>query len=134
MKKSDAIFKSMGKLMMLLMLFCFTMNANAQTADKKWNIGFHGGAEQYKGDLGNDFYKTNKAFYGFAGISFTRFLGNRLDVSLLVTKGEIGFQGDTINSGFKLNMTTGTVNFRFNILNADALIRPYIFVGGGALL
>ena len=29
---------------------------------------------------------------------------------------------------------TGTVNLRFNILNADAFIRPYIFVGGGAMI
>ncbi|MBK7389876.1 MAG: hypothetical protein IPI23_12660 [Bacteroidetes bacterium] len=46
-----------------------------QTIDKKWNIGFHGGAEQYNGDLGNGFYKTDLPFYGFGGVSFSRYLG-----------------------------------------------------------
>jgi hypothetical protein len=40
--------------------------ALAQTADKRWSIGLHGGAMQYKGALGNDFYSTNKAFHGLA--------------------------------------------------------------------
>jgi len=108
------------------------MSINAQTADKRWNIGLHGGAIQYNGDLGNTFYQTQQAFYGFGGLSVSRFLGNRLDVSLFLTKGEIGHMSDTIR--FRHQLTTGTINFRLNLLNADALFRPYVFAGGGVMM
>ncbi|MEO5571327.1 MAG: OmpA family protein [Bacteroidia bacterium] len=122
----------MKKVLLVCLCIANSFLASAQTADKKWNIGFHGGATQYKGDLGNDFYKTDVAFYGFGGISISRYLGNRLDFNLFITKGKTGFRSDT--SGFGSELTTGTANLRFNILGADAFIRPYIFVGGGAML
>src|SRR6185436_11066395 len=122
----------MKKLLLICLCFATSFLSNAQTADKKWNIGFHGGAIQYKGDLGNDLYKTDKAFYGFGGISISRYLGNRLDFNLFFTKGETGFFSDTAR--FRSEITTGTANLRFNILGADAFLRPYIFVGGGAMM
>ncbi|HKR03555.1 MAG TPA: OmpA family protein [Bacteroidia bacterium] len=122
----------MKKLLLMCLCFAASFLSNAQTADKKWNIGFHGGATQYKGDLGNDLYKTDKAFYGFGGISISRYLGNRLDFNLFFTKGETGFFSDT--GRFRSELTTGTANLRFNILGADAFLRPYIFVGGGAMM
>lgn len=123
----------MKKLLLFISLYLMSAIAlQAQTADKKWNVGFHGGVAQYKGDLGNDFYETDGPFYGFGGISFSRYLGNRLDFNIFVTKGMVGFNGDS--GRFKSALTTGTANLRFNILGADAFIRPYIFVGGGALM
>jgi hypothetical protein len=50
------------------MCFALTLITNAQTEDKKWNIGLHGGITQYKGDLGSDFYKFDQSWYGFGGI------------------------------------------------------------------
>ena len=52
----------MKKLTLLCSLIVLTHIAFAQTIDKKWSIGLHGGATQYKGDLGNDFYKFDMAF------------------------------------------------------------------------
>ncbi|MBW6492498.1 MAG: OmpA family protein [Lentimicrobium sp.] len=122
----------MKKLLMVLVGLAFAISLNAQTADKKWNVGLHGGAIQYNGDLGNDFFKTDQAFYGFGGLSFTRFLGNRLDVSLLLTKGETGYMTET--SRFRHQLTTGTINFRLNLIGADYFVRPYIFAGGGVMM
>ncbi len=122
----------MKKLLFILLLFAFAISTDAQTADKRWNIGFHGGATQYNGELGNGFYNTKTAFYGFGGLSVSRYLGNRLDVSLLLTKGEVGYTSDL--GHFRNQMTTGTINFRFNFFNADAFIRPYIFAGMGAMM
>ncbi len=109
-----------------------TVKVQAQTIDKRWSIGFHGGAGQYNGDLGNDFYKTDMALYGFGGISFSRYLGQRIDFNIFITKGEIGFMNDTAH--FKSQITTGTANLRFNILGPNTFVRPYIFVGGGAMI
>lgn len=118
----------------LLALLCLTGASFtfAQTPDKKWNIGLHGGASQYNGDLGNDFYKTNKSFYGVGGISLSRYLGDHFDLNLLATKGEIGYSGPT--GKFRQDVTTATLNFRFHILGPKTFIRPYLFVGGGAIL
>ncbi len=120
------------KKLLLLFYFAFLVHSNAQTADKKWNVGFHGGATQYSGDLGNDFYRTRKVFYAFGGISLTRYLGERIDASLLITKGELGFTSSTAH--FRQQLTMGTLNFRFNILGPDAFVRPYLFGGVGALM
>lgn len=122
----------MKKILLVIMGLAFVLSINAQTADKRWNIGLHIGANQYNGDLGNDFYKFPQAFYGFGGLSLTRFLGNRLDVSLLLTKGEIGHTG--ASGRFKQQLTTGTINFRLNIISAEYYVRPYVFAGGGVMM
>ena len=93
----------------------YAFTASAQTQDKKWAIGLHGGVAQYNGDLGNDFYKTKGTYYGFGGLSLSRYLGSHFDVNLLATKGTVGFRGDTGN--FKNNFTSLLLNFRFNIRN-----------------
>ena len=115
-------------------LLCFTLaiNVKAQTADKKWNIGLSGGISQYRGDLGNGFYHANNTVYGFGGISVSRYFVKHVDFALEFTKGEIGYKRDNIQ--FHTPFTTGTFNFRFNILGDDALVNPYIFVGGGAMI
>ena len=122
----------MKKLLLLCMCFAFAGIVQAQTQDKKWNIGLHGGAEQYQGDLGNGFYNTDQALYGFGGISLSRYLVGHLDLSLLFTKGEVGHINDTAR--FHSGLSTVTLNFRFNILGPQSFIRPYLFVGAGTLL
>ena len=50
----------MKKILLVCSCLAFTFIAKAQTEDKKWNIGLHSGVTQYQGDLGNNFYKTDK--------------------------------------------------------------------------
>ena len=122
----------MKKILLVIVGLAFAISINAQTADKRWNIGLHGGATQYNGDLGSNFYKFDQAFYGFGGLSLTRLVGNRLDISLLMTKGETGYMGDI--GRFRQQFTTGTINFRFNLIGADYMFRPYLFAGGGIMM
>ncbi|MBL0064694.1 MAG: OmpA family protein [Bacteroidetes bacterium] len=122
----------MKKLLLITYCLLFSGLISAQTQDKKWNIGLHGGAGQYKGDLGNDFYKTDMSLYGFGGISLSRYIGSHLDINLLATKGAIGFNRPA--GRFRRDMSSVTVNFRFNILGPASPVRPYLFVGGGAML
>lgn len=132
MKKFTLKFSGYHALVLAAVLTVFAVSSSAQTADKRWNLGLHGGAAQYNGDLGNDFYNLDMAFYGFGGLSVSRYLGNRLDVTLTATKGEIGYR-DGI-SHFRQEMSTATINFRFNILGEKSFFRPYIFAGGGLML
>jgi len=74
----------MKKLGLFSICLLWALVVDAQTIDKKWNIGLHGGLTQYKGDLGSDFYKTDMAFYGFGGISVSRYIASHFDVNLFV--------------------------------------------------
>ncbi len=120
----------MKKLLLLGVCLVAALFTSAQTPDKKWNIGLHGGPTQYRGDLGSDFYKIKMPFYGFGALSFSRYLGTHLDLSLLATKGEFG----STNGSIRQDISTATINLRFQILGPSAFVRPYLFVGGGAML
>jgi len=123
----------MKKLLLICLCFALTLIINAQTVDKKWNIGLHGGISQYNGDLGNDFYRTDMAKYGVGGISVSRYIADHFDLNLFAVKGSLGFNrltGEHLGS----EITAATLNFRFNILGPRSFVRPYLFVGGGAML
>ena len=122
----------MKKLTLLCSLIVLTHIAFAQTIDKKWSIGLHGGATQYKGDLGNDFYKFDMAFYGFGGLTVSRYIGSNLDINLTGTRGKIGFNRPSGN--FLSDVTTASVNLRLHLLNERLPVRPYVFGGFGAML
>ncbi len=124
--------KKIRNVAMIFISFGLILHASAQTQDKKWNIGLHGGATQYNGDLGNDFYKTNMPFYAFGGLSISRYLASHIDVGLMVNKGTIGYSRD--NGNFNSQFTSALINFKFNILGPNAPVRPYLLVGGGAIL
>jgi len=116
------------------MCIASTVSLNAQTEDKKWNIGLHGGIEQYSGDLGKGFYKYNAGdpVYGFAGLSISRYIATHFDLNLLFTKGEVGYRDDTAK--FTTGLSSVTFNLRFNLLGPGSFVRPYLFAGAGALL
>jgi outer membrane protein OmpA-like peptidoglycan-associated protein len=122
----------MKKLLLVCICLAITIIASAQTEDKKWNFGLHGGATQYSGSLGSDFYKGHMAFYGVGGISVSRYLSSHLDLSLLVTKGEVGFNHP--EGHFKQDFSSVLLNFRFNLIGPRSPVRPYLLVGGGVML
>ncbi|MDP1622653.1 MAG: OmpA family protein [Bacteroidales bacterium] len=122
----------MKKLVLLCICLAFTLITRAQTEDKKWNIGLHGGITQYAGDLGSDFYKFDQAWYGFGGLSVSRYIVNHFDINLMITKGTVGYTrtGSYFNSGF----TFAFLNFKFNLLNSRNAVNPFVFVGGGIMV
>jgi len=122
----------MKKLLLLSICVTFTLMMNAQTIDKQWNVGLHAGITQYKGDLGNDFYKVEPVMYGFGGISLSRYLGSHFDLNMLLSKGTVGSTGDIMS--FSAPFTSVILNARFNILSYQYAVRPYLFIGGGAML
>ena len=115
------------------MCIVFTFTTSAQTPDKKWNVGLHGGFTQYNGDLGRDWYETTNTGYAFGGISVSRYLGKLFDANLLISKGTIGYNNGT-TPGFKSDFNAASINLRFNIVAPEYVIRPYVFAGVGAVL
>ena len=123
----------MKKILLVCTCLAFTFISKAQTEDKKWNVGLHGGVTQYQGDLGNNFYKTDKAFYGFGGVSVSRYLGRYFDLNLLLSKGTVGFNNNPSGS-FKSDFNAAALNLRFNMTGPESILRPYVFAGVGAML
>jgi outer membrane protein OmpA-like peptidoglycan-associated protein len=122
----------MKNLLLLIALALISPGVFSQTQDKKWNIGFHGGATQYNGDLGNDFYKTGMPFYGFGALSVSRFLSNHFDANLFATRGSVGYSRE--DGYFSNNLTTATLNLRVHLLKPEEILRPYLFAGFGAMV
>lgn len=123
----------MKKILVVCMCLVLTLIINGQTIDKKWNVGLHGGLSQYNGDLGNSFYKFN-SWHWLGGISFSRYLAKNFDINILITKGTIGYDEEGGIGNFSSNFTSVLLNARFNLLQPESFIRPYLFVGAGAML
>ncbi len=122
----------MKKLLFISLCLAFTSLMYAQTIDKKWNVGLHGGINQYSGDLGNGFYKTDMPFFANGGFSITRYLAGHFDLNLFATKGAIGYNPSP--GVFRVGISTATLNARFNIIGPQYGVRPYVFLGGGIAL
>lgn len=128
------------KKLLLICACCLTaLNTFSQTEEKKWNVGLHGGLMQYSGDLGQGFYKTDQAAYGFAGLSFSRYLNRHFDASLFFTRGEFGYinhnQIATVANPNRFLVRTNTTNLiaRFYFTTPNTILRPYIFAGAGVI-
>lgn len=108
-----------------------TMNIQAQTKDAKWNVGMVAGVTQYKGSLGNTFYKFNTEMNLVYGATVTRYISEHIDVSLLIARGGIGV--DNKNAYFVNYFTSGLLSMRVYLLNRNAIVKPYLMVGAGTL-
>ncbi|MBB6612362.1 OmpA family protein [Pontibacter sp. Tf4] len=113
----------------------FLLSANtalfAQNADRRTNIQIYGSALQYKGELGNQFFEKDLEWGG--GLSLNRYLSPSFDAGLHLTYGG----ADAVNgaSSMDANIGTALLGIRLKmygtILKEDALIGPYLAVGGG---
>jgi hypothetical protein len=125
-----------------LLFFAFFFCAgviNSQSYEHKWNVGLHGGFTQYNGDLGDGFYRFNKAFYGHGGISVNRYLSRRWDATLLATKGAAGYFGEwhpdpSVPTNFLIDLTTFNLLAKYKFLHPESFIRPYVFAGPSLLM
>ena len=123
-----------GVVMLMIMFLGISIIIDAQTQDLRWNIGLHG-FSQFNGGVGNDFYKRDvsmKDLNDLGSVSFSRYLTSHFDVSLTGTKGKVGFKDSkgTFTSGFSSLLA----DFRFNLIGSKSFVKPYIFIGGGAML
>src|SRR5690606_18450112 len=123
----------------LLWFICLLfIAASAQTDEKKWNVGIHGGLAQYRGDLGNGFFNTDQASYGFAGLSVSAYIARHLDASLFFSRGELGYNNfDNMIAGrpnhFLVRHNTANLVLRFYLTGPQSIVRPYIFGGAGLI-
>ncbi len=130
---TPAILKKMA---MASALFIFTATGIfSQSGMHRWNVGLHGGKNEYSGDLGNAMFDWNKPFYGFAGLSLNRYLGPSFDLGLSLTHGAYSYWGGFDNH-FGGRKTDASLLFAYKLNNGyifgeDSWFAPAIIAGGG---
>lgn len=123
----------MKKLLLLLAFFAFATAGFSQSADRKWNIGLHGGLQQFNGDIGYGWYRSSQPYYGVGALTLSRYISDAFDIFAMGSYGEIGFVKDNTNK-FRARLSTATINFRVNFTPPHTAVRPYLYAGAGLLM
>jgi hypothetical protein len=132
----------MKKLLLTGFATVLSILAAAQpTEEKKWSLGIHGGFDQYNGDLGQGWYSTRQAAYGFGGVSVARQLTRRLDAVFFGTRGELGHmepREEWMDPGYRTNflarVTTFNLYARYFLISREYILQPYVFGGAGVIM
>lgn len=131
------------RFLILVGLGMVVASLHAQTDERPWSIGLHGGLTQYNGDRGQGIYSLQQNAYGFGGISFSRYLSPHFDVTMNGSRGIFSHTEatsswstpkDISQSTFKAQYNTVNLVLRYNITKPTAIVRPYIFVGAGLMV
>src|ERR1044071_8731925 len=80
----------MKKGILIMVGLALVIMGQAQSDERLWSIGMHGGVVQYNGDRGQNFYSTDQAAYGFGKLSLSRYISPHFDASLSFARGQIG--------------------------------------------
>ncbi|MFD2246027.1 OmpA family protein [Pontibacter ruber] len=131
--------KTLTKLSTAALATVFMMSAStdllAQSADQKTNLQIYGSALQYKGEMEDQLWESNRLEWG-GGIGLNRYLSPSFDIGLHGTYGSTEARVDDQNN-FDSRLGTVMLNVRLkmygNILKEDAFIGPYLFAAGGAM-
>lgn len=127
----------MKKVLTMLLLTIGIIGAQAQTSERKWNLGLFGGTTQYAGDIANGFLDFNTEQLDnnlLGGLSISRYLNKSFDVSLMGSYGTVGYY--KTNRTFKLEMMHANAMFKYKfangyILEENSVVQPYIAAGAG---
>ena len=130
-----------------LALLAAAPESHAQSADKKTGISLYGSTLQYHGDLGSEWFKSNKIEYG-GGITLSRYLTPGIDIGLSANYGDMKFSTKTLKAienlppairRFDANVTTIGVPIKFKLNNGwafkeDAFFAPYLSLTPGLMI
>jgi hypothetical protein len=104
--------------------------------DKKWAIGFKLGAEQYAGELGNGFEPFSQDKYFLNGLTLSRKVSDRVDLTFSAVRGE-GYTFDEHEKSDKFllkKLSLLNLNAKYHFFDYDESVwRPFVFAGFGFL-
>ena len=120
-----------------------TFTSFAQNSEYRVGLGLNGGLREYNGDLGSALFMSRPTKYGGAGIDLGIYLSPSIDLLLWSSMGDVGYNTylkDEVDP-YKLRIfrtwtTDGNIGIRYKLnngklINEDALIAPYVQLGGG---
>ncbi|MBC6606508.1 OmpA family protein [Hymenobacter sp. BT188] len=130
-----------------LALLAAAPEGHAQSADRKTGISLYGSTLQYHGDLGSEWFKSNK-IEGGGGITLSRYLTPGIDIGLSANYGDMKFSTKTLKPiedlapairRFDANVTTIGVPVKFKLNNGwalkeDAIFAPYLSLAPGLMI
>jgi OOP family OmpA-OmpF porin len=130
----------MKNLLLAAFLLC-TVLLQAQTMDRRWNIGLHGGFREYSGDLGDGFLQFNPTSIKntiIGGVTINRYLSRSFDFGVMGNFGSWAYydKENDNNLLFKGDVLHLNVNAKFKFYNGtiieeNSVLQPYLLAGVG---
>jgi hypothetical protein len=130
------------KKVLILLLFALLISTDiiSQTETRPWNIAIAAGKREYRGDLskseskalfGDAYFNFEKAFYGFASVSVSRFVSKKCDLTLQASVGNYGYS-KAAGGGFRALSTNLYFDARYKFpFKRKTKWKPYLFIGIG---
>lgn len=126
------------------------LSTQAQNADQKWGAGFNAGLRDYKGDLGNGFFKFAQNDITVGGWVY-RYLNPSIDLGVNLNYGGLRYRNTSQKDSIEINDTlkrplfdrsirgsmfdfSVVAKYKFNngyILKENSILAPYVFTGIG---
>lgn len=119
---------------LLLLCFLYAAASIAQTSDRRTGVGLYGATIQYKGEWGNQFFKTDNLQGGFA-VSISQYLSPSVDLGLMYSRGDVNVakQRDFLFGNISsMNLFVKYKLFNGKILKENARFGLYLLTGFGA--
>jgi OmpA-OmpF porin, OOP family len=114
-----------------------TISITAQSADRKLGVSLYAGLNDYHGELNQQWFNTQKAARGLAGIGINYYLNPFFNVGATANYGHLGqYVLGAVNNGFNSQMIAGNISGRLKFNNGkwlkeDAMFQPYVSLGLG---
>jgi OmpA-OmpF porin, OOP family len=146
----------MKRLLIISAMLSFVCSSKAQTKEHKFGVTAGGSIQQYKGNLGNSFFRFKETCFGGVAGTFGYYLNRSFDVNLGVSVGHFGYcqteedkqrivgieyrcPGCTNELGMgelRSLMVSGNifVKYKFGngyLLKEDSKFAPYVYLGAG---
>lgn len=116
-----------------MLALCIGTISFAQTAENPWSVGLNFNPKEYKGELGNSYFKF-KNWNLNPGLTVNRYVNDFLDVNLGGNYGKYSYSSDS--GSFKSNLLDLGLKARVKlnngkVLKKDARLAPYLTAGLG---
>ncbi|HEX8350563.1 MAG TPA: OmpA family protein, partial [Hymenobacter sp.] len=105
-----------------LALLAAAPDGHAQTSDQKTALSIYGSTLQYHGDLGSEWFKSNKIEYGF-GLNVNRYVVPGLDLGLALSYGDMKFNADPPKNALYSFQNRTVRGFDANVVNIGIPIK-----------
>ncbi|WP_158607189.1 OmpA family protein [Pontibacter oryzae] len=104
----------------------------AQSSDQKTNLQIYGSALQYRGEVENQHFESNRLEWG-GGLNLNRYISPSFDGGLHLTYGstEANQNGNMFDAQMGTAMLALRLKMYGTILKEDAFIGPYLQIAGG---
>lgn len=116
----------------LMCLLIASTDLMAQSSDQKTNLQIYGSALQYRGEVENQHFESNRLEWG-GGLNLNRYISPSFDGGLHLTYGstEANQNGNMFDAQMGTAMLALRLKMYGTILKEDAFIGPYLQVAGG---